>query len=62
MSFHTLRCYARIRYAISNAYGLAFHCDNWFTRLRFRMLHPVTAAKYSRIVRLARQGIATWEA
>ena len=37
-------------------YAQAFHCDNWFTRIRFRMLHPILAAEIHKRVRILQSG------
>jgi hypothetical protein len=47
-----LRVVVRLRYT----HARWFHCDNWFTRLRFRMLHPVMAAEFAELRRIARSG------
>lgn len=43
-----------VRYRRWHAY--AFHCDNLFTRTKFRMLHPVMAAEFAELRRIARAG------
>lgn len=48
--------FLRIAVRYRQWHGYAFHCDNWFTRLRFRMKHPVLHARVAERVRILRSG------